>query len=203
MMYRILALFSTALLTSCATPSRQDSSLSYEPSLLIAKELRLPAETNYLSLDLNFQSFDHLRKELEGKLGTTLKHRGEAHITVITPPEANALAKKLPMDRILKIAESMDLKNTPYRPLCVGKGELSANGKVMQTYFVVIESEGLFKVRHKIYEEYLKKGGKKEAFDPELFYPHVTLGFTDRDLHYEEGVIKGASSCLYNLKPQP
>lgn len=42
---------------------------------------------SYLAMNLPFEPIEALRKELERRESVSLAHRGEAHITVITPPE--------------------------------------------------------------------------------------------------------------------
>lgn len=187
-------------LTSCAThgPRLQNELLYQTPPA--PWQLRLPAAASFLSLNLPYESFAALRKDIEVRNNLQLKNRGEAHITLITPPEMKILNKKISANRIFQIAESMRARETPFTALCVGKAEVPGEEQKLSTYFVVVESEGLFKIRQKIQEEFIKSGGKRSEFDPDLYFPHVTLGFSERDLHYEEGAVKDASSCLYSLK---
>ena len=59
------------------------------------------------------------------------------------------------------------------------------------TYFVVVQSEDLISIRKKIQDSFVGKGGDKNDFNPLNYFPHITLGFTKRDLHESDGVIKG------------
>lgn len=159
---------------------------------------------SYLAMNLPYPGFEHLLKELETAEGKTLKNRGEAHITVITPPEFDKiLSKKIAMKDINHLAEQMQIQATPFRPLCIGKVTAPINNSEQAAYFVVIDSEKLFKLRKAIQDLYVAKGGTAADFNPELFFPHVTLGYTERDLHYEDGVKKDASACIINLEPGP
>ena len=81
--------------------------------------------------------------------------------------------------------------------LCVGKG----TSQTKSTYFVVVQSEDLFKIRKAIEILYKKKGGTDSGFKDEEYHPHVTLGFTEKDLHAQDGVMKDASSCLFAVHP--
>lgn len=154
---------------------------------------------SYLSYDLPFAAFEKIRRSVEGKLNSTLKNRGEAHITVVSPPEYEKMEKKISMKEINTLADEMNLSQSPYKLLCVGKGSIKDHDKEKSTYYVVVESDRLFQIRKAVQMLYIKKGGNAGDFNPDLYYPHVTLGFTDRDLHYEDGVIKDATSCLYSL----
>lgn len=154
---------------------------------------------SYLALDLPYSPFEKIRKNIEGKLAITLKNRGEAHVTVITPPEYEKMKRKISMQEINALAEKMELQKSPYKLLCVGRGSIGDANKQKSTYYVVVESDRLFQIREAIKVLYVKKGGNTGDFNPETYYPHVTLGFTDSDLHYEDGVIKDASSCIYSL----
>lgn len=148
---------------------------------------------NYISYDLEYRPFEQMREQLEGRLKITLKNRGEAHITVITPPEFALLVKKIPADEIHAIAEAV-LKSKPaFEIRCVGGGSIKIKGKKESTYYVVVKSEVLLKIRQTLSQ---RAGLSVQIFNPQLFYPHITLGFTDRDLHYEDGLIKDESTCL-------
>jgi hypothetical protein len=202
--------FIMLLLSSCVTAPPQTklpeityTDEIYSPAPFLAHEGKEPFK-NYLAMNLTYSGYQPILAQLEGILKAPLKNRGEAHITVVSPVEFDkVLGKRLKMKDIHQIAEKMNLQKSPYHPLCVGRGAATINGKEESTYFVVIESEGLFKVRKEIETLYIKKGGKIGEFNPELFFPHVTLGYTERDLHYEDGVKKDAASCIYKLEPGP
>lgn len=200
-----LALISLSL-TACATssPYRLESltysaaDLKPSPQRGLASTGASVKEKTYLSVDLPYPAFEKLRKDLESSLGKPLQHRGEAHITVITPPEMKVLRKKVSAKEIQALAERMDLQKSPYHLLCVGKGQLKEDA----TYYAVIESDRLFQIRKAVHLLFTSKGGRADDFSPEQFHPHVTLGFTKKDLHLEDGVIKDASSCIYSLRAQ-
>ncbi len=157
------------------------------------------ASKSYLSLDLPYPPFEKIRLDLEKSQKLTLKSRGEAHITVLTPPEVKALADKLTWKEIQGLAHQLKIQESPYKLLCVGKGVHKTKPAEGETYYVVVESERLFEIRRKIQALYVGKGGDPKNFNPEKFYPHVTLGFVKRDLHLEDGVLKNTDTCLYSL----
>lgn len=168
-------------------------------SLLLVLPAAAFASKSYLSLDLPYPPFEKIRQNLEKSQKIHLKNRGEAHITVLTPPEVKALADKITWKEIQDLAHQLKLQESPYKLLCVGKGVHKTKPEEGATYYVVVESERLFEVRRKIQTLYLSKGGDPKIFNPERFYPHITLGFVKRDLHFEDGVLKNAETCLYYL----
>lgn len=151
------------------------------------------AVKNYIRYDLDYKPFETQRLNLEKQIGKPLKNRGEAHITVITPPEFVILSKYLKPEQIHKLANESLVKKPKYEQICLGAGRLMIAQHEEQTYFVVVASNELLQIRHK-----LANAAKApvEKFNPDLFFPHITLGFTARDLHYEDGLIKDQSLCL-------
>lgn len=159
-------------------------------------------EVNYLSFNLNYGPFKEYFDRADKYTYSPLKNRGEAHITIITPPEYNDDLKNfVSINEINEIAEKMNIQQSNYKPLCMGKGSLVEAEKYLETYFIVVESEELLNIRKAIGKLYTDRGGKK--FDASHFYPHITLGFTDRDLHEADGVIKGPKSCMRTLHISP
>lgn len=157
------------------------------------------AADNYYAINLPYAPYENIRIAAESKLGLSLKHRGEAHITVISPPEYQKINNKLPMAEIESLARQMKLTQISYKPVCVGQGILKDSDSEKSTFFVVVEADQLFQFRKALQELYIKRGGNEFDFSYERYYPHITLGFTERDLHYEDGVIKDASSCLFSM----
>lgn len=205
--------FGVVIMTGCGskpTPSAATNppeSLTYENNLFEKVRFishRAPSSTkkssSYLAMNLDHQAFSSLREALETKLNRKLLHRDESHITVITPPEfTSALMKKIKMADIEAIAAKMKIQEIPFKPICIGRGSASIKGIDQQTYYVVVQSDQLFQLRRAIQNEFIKRGGKAEDFNADNYFPHITLGFTERDLHESDGVIKDERSCLYLL----
>jgi 2'-5' RNA ligase len=147
---------------------------------------------NYLAMHLESAPIAQVRQELEKKEKIKLKDRGEAHVTVITPPEFEILKKNLSMEDINQIAALEKIQEADLKVRCLGRGQTADK---LQTYFLVLESKTLLKIRAEIEKAWKKKGGSGD-FKAEHFYPHVTLGFTHRDLHEQDGVIKDERSCI-------
>lgn len=201
---KIFALFLSLILAACATPRRDVTSLTYSDKLLEKADF-VPHHDkgkmkSWLGMNLKVTPFSQLKIQVESLQGKKLDSRGEAHITVITPVEYDrVLASKIKMSEIEAIARKMKIQETSFTPVCVGRGTLMLEGRPQETYYVVVSAEGLFKIREAVAQLFVSRGGKAQNFNPELFYPHITLGYTQRDLFYEDGVIKDERSCIYQL----
>jgi 2'-5' RNA ligase len=155
---------------------------------------------SYLAINLPFAPAEKLRKQVEDKAKIKLKNRGESHITVLTPPEFNnIISKKLSIGQVDAIAAKHHIQKARIDVVCVGR--FSKEGK--QVYFVVVSSNPLIEIRQAIAAEFQAAGGEPRAFDPLHFQPHITLGFTDSDLHESDGAIKDERSCIYPVQMTP
>lgn len=153
---------------------------------------------SYLAMDLPFAPVDRLRRTLERRLGAPLEHRGEAHVTVITPPEYDRfLRPHLRIEEIDRIALEAGIQGARFTVRCLGRGRagIVREGRPVTaaTYFLVIESEDLLAIRRAVARALAARGGA--GFEAERFEPHVTVGFSHRDLHESDGVSKGPESC--------
>lgn len=179
------------------------------------KSMPFVAHENWLALNVDPEPITQIRNQIEFLLNSNtntnsntssnsissqiiLKSRGEAHITILTPLEFDILNTTLSIQEINTIAQTMKIQNIQWTPLCVGYGVDSKNSK-NSTYFVVVKAEEAINLRKKIFEAYLKKHQDLKNFDPLHFYPHITIGFTDRDLHESDGIIKDVQRCFFDL----
>lgn len=161
-----------------------DTALAMNIPYSPAKALRLRLE-DYLQYPLRF--FTGWNKE------------GEAHITVITPPEYSDVLKAfVSIERIEEIAQDNNIQTSDLTILGLGRGSLNINNKTEETYFLIAESKNLVKIRQEIYKEFLKNGGNPSAWNPNHFHPHITIGYSLRDLHEADGVIKDVMHSLDN-----
>lgn len=207
---------SVVMLTACATTNtptnpylaplnESDAKVFNAPSTSEKAEFIPHTEEKpmkaYLAMNLPYSPYQTLFEQVQKAEGITLQNRGEAHITVVTPIEYDKVLKRhLSIAEIHKIAEEAKIQDMEFTPTCIGRGEKELSGKLEKTYFVVVESSALIDLRGKIEEAYVKNGGKPQDFVPEKFLPHVTLGFTARDLHYEDGVVKNKTACVYQFQ---
>jgi 2'-5' RNA ligase len=150
---------------------------------------RFVAHPDFLAANVPLGPVSALRTALESKLAGALKNRGEAHVTTITPPEMGVLKRKLSMSEVQTIAAG--IQSAALTPRCVGMGESGRD----RTFYLVVESSDLLAVRRAVAARYVEKGGARGDFDAEDFLPHVTLGFTKRDLFEQDGVVKSVASC--------
>lgn len=145
------------------------------------KKWKIEFNQRYWKISLPWNLVEPIRKQVEAQLGQALKHRGEAHITVITPPEWVYVAQN---KKIHKKSAPHYLKGS-IQWVCIGRYQDKTNPH-LATYFIVIEAPFLKKWRKKYW------GLNEEQFP---YHPHVTLGFTERDLHQQDGAIKNSQSC--------
>ncbi|SMF64926.1 hypothetical protein [Pseudobacteriovorax antillogorgiicola] len=178
--------------------------------------------SNYLAMNLPFDGVPSISHQIKQDTGDQLKDRGEAHITVLTPPEYKAIEGFLKrhggsdpdstlIARINEIALESNIQSTRFNINCVGRAQKSISGRLEATYFLVVDAPALFELRKSIFnlvvEEFPDRASDKgffeelrEGFDPKSFHPHITIGFTKRDLHLSDGAVKDQSSCLYSVR---
>lgn len=129
----------------------------------------------YVAVPLELAPLTPLLAKAESLAGRPLVSRGEAHLTVVTPPEMKRL-KPRARQRLLADLRRQTLA---LRPVCLGVGKSGD----LATYFLVVDAPAIKKLR--------QRAGLWDHY-----YPHVTLGFTERDLHEADGVRKDRRSCL-------
>ncbi|KAJ1963245.1 hypothetical protein GGI12_002166 [Dipsacomyces acuminosporus] len=165
---------------------------------------------SYLQMSLDFAPFKVLFGSVNATVGT-LKSRGEAHITIVTPPEFDRVLKPagVTIKEIEQIALKHNIQCARLKPACLGRFQgslpnpLTENDKGKFTlYSLVVDDyrEDLVNIRRDIYRLYRKKGGEGALFQAEGFWPHVTLGFDRRDLFIEDGIYKGTNFCYAPIK---
>lgn len=148
---------------------------------------------NWLGMNLPFGPAQALLGTLESELGTSLMNRGEAHITVITPPEyVSVLRSHLSIEEIHQIARDMDIQGADVELVCVGRGQDEVDDRITQTYYLVVRSTQLLEIRREVFRRFTANGGEPSLFDPDSFWPHITIGFPETDIF---SVRKGTNSC--------
>lgn len=154
----------------------------------------------YLSMNVEFSPLDEVRKHVETKEKRTLQHRGEAHITVISPPEYEQLKSVLSMELINEVALLNRIQETPFEIVCLGRGQVRVDKQTLSTYFIVVDAPELVTLRQTLATLYKNNGGQPNDFKPEDYNPHITVGFSERDLHSQDGVIKNKASCFSQMR---
>jgi hypothetical protein len=141
----------------------------------------------YAAIDFPVKHFAPALQQAEKAAGGSLITRGEAHLTVLTPPEYMRIEPKTRKKILDEMKEA--LASAEVKPVCIGRGQANLNGKDEFTYFVVVDAKAVRAIR--------------EKYHLQEFYPHITLGFTKRDLHVEDGVHKDKASCISQLAVTP
>lgn len=161
------------------------------------------SSATYVSMAVPFGPINELKHQIESRTGLTLKDRGEAHITVLTPMELSKVRQTLSKAEANEALATASIQNADFSVICVGAGKKQQGATLLQTFFVVVDSPDLRARRAQLGEAMRLAGGPAGAFDAEHYFPHVTIGFTDRDLHEEDGVIKGETACVGPLSIDP
>jgi len=158
---------------------------------------------NALAMNVQYLPIKNVREELQIQINKKLdflkiwNESGEAHITVITPPEyTNVFKGKLSMDEIGAIARLNNIQKSRITINGIGIGRANIQNQVEESYFLIVTSPDLVKIREEIYSSFINKGGDPAAWNPHHYYPHVTIGYTKRDLHEADGVIKDVQHSL-------
>lgn len=102
-------------------------------------------------------------------------------------------------EKINQIAQDYDIQSSDLRILGIGSGKKLFNGQMGETFFIIVESKKLLQIRNAIYKKYLDYKGPvsgPNAFKPNDFYPHITIGFTHDDIHESDGLIKDVKHSL-------
>jgi hypothetical protein len=161
--------------------------------------------SNALALNIEYDQIKKLRKIIENEIGTNLKFLtawnidGEAHVTTISPPEyKDVLRHFISMRRINEIALEHSIQSADIRVLGIGSGKLAMKKKDEETFFLIVDSNKLRNIRHKIYKEFVQNGGDPSAFDPTWFFPHITVGYTKKDIHESNGLFKNTKHSFDN-----
>ncbi len=183
---------------STAAVLSPDTTFVLDASALDNHDQPFVRNNDHLAMNVRFAPVRGVQGALNEKLGTTLKQRGEAHVTVLTPPEFSILSRSITIADVNRLALAGDIEASDLKAVCLGSGTARGNKK-LQTYFIVVTSQRLFQLRRDVKALFVSRGGKASAFDAEAFTPHVTVGFTQRDLFEADGVVKDQTSCVAQL----
>lgn len=98
--------------------------------------------------------------------------KGEAHITVISPPEYQILASaNVTIDDINDLATKYKIQQSTFQVVCLGRVELQTN----VVYQLVVRSPDLVRLRTRLFQLYWHNGGNTALFDPEVKWPLYEL----------------------------
>ncbi|KAJ1947651.1 hypothetical protein GGF37_000234 [Kickxella alabastrina] len=186
-------------------PTFHLSSQALDSSKLpFANHSTLEPYQSYLQQTLDFTHFQSLFDSVNNLSGGgILRTRGEAHITVISPPEYDMVLKPagLTIEEIEGIALRSKIQAARIAPVCLGrfKGRLKEEeqeGELLLFSLVVADVYGdLMAIRRDVFKLFRERGGQGALFQPEAFWPHVTIGYNQRDLFVQDGIYKGSNYC--------
>lgn len=202
-MKNLISIFSVVALLVVGIASAEETRITAKAVSLSGKNLKFishqgpGAFDNALAMNTGYKPIQEMRPVIEKVIGRPLSFlkswdaNGEAHITTITPPEYHqVLSAKLSMNEIDAIAKRFKIQQSDIKVFGIGSAKVKTDGKDEETFFVLVDSLNLRKIRLAIYEEFVRKGGEPSAWDPTWFFPHITIGYTKRDLHETDGVVK-------------
>ncbi|RUS30262.1 hypothetical protein BC938DRAFT_479639 [Jimgerdemannia flammicorona] len=127
----------------------------------------------------------------------TLITRGESHITVITPPEFDGALHlaNVTIDEINAIALKNHIQAAQFKIVCLGQEHILLDKEEYRVFSVLIDAPDLRKIREDVFRLFASKGGNTGLFDPHAFWPHITVGFNQRDLFIQDNIYKGYNAC--------
>ena len=159
-------------------------------------------EDGALIMNVDYSSVAKLIPQIEDIYDIELEDRKEAHITLLTPPEAQGwFASHGGTTRLISTAElhkryKDKVQKLEFTVKCIGSRASESGNRV---FFLVVESQGILDVRKEIKSELearSKFAGIKVPFDPEAHWPHITIGYVGSDVH---GVSKGEETCIPSI----
>jgi 2'-5' RNA ligase len=137
----------------------------------------------FVAMNLNLAPIERLRSEISRDRGLNLQGYAEAHLTLITPPE---IARDFPpgsIEILQNAAFTRGIQDLTFRVLGLGRAASGAR----QTFFLVVESPAIRAFRERLFGDFsIARVTPAYRYDP-----HITVGFTDQDLHSQDGVQKG------------
>ncbi|KAI1290463.1 hypothetical protein EDD11_009341 [Mortierella claussenii] len=164
--------------------------------------------TNWVGLTVDYQYvkpiFDLVNSTASIANGTLLS-RGEAHITVILPPEYDTILHPagVTIDELNALALHKNrLQRARFQIECLGRVQVVSkpDNVYQQAVQIILKNyQDIVDYRQDVWELFVKKGGNPALFDASNFLPHITLGFRHRDVFVEDGVFKGKNACIHKM----
>ena len=170
---------------------------------------KIARDDGALAMNIHYATILEARHFIEEKTGYTLnflkewKRDGEAHITVINPVEYKKLLKDhLSIRELNALATQFHIQDSDVHAIGIGRSQALINQKMEETFYVVVQSHNLVLLRNAIRAQFNKNGGDLSSWEND-YYPHITVGFTKRDLHASDGAKKDARSLDERFKMFP
>ena len=201
----LLAFVGTVLQACDADDSSDRGVYDLDPAVMQTEAEPFIAHTgdgpfdSYLAMAVPYPPVRQLLQQVQARMRLQLQSRGEAHITVVTPNEYQRLKGRLSLHRINEFF-SDNIQTVPFDIVCIGRAQAALETGLESTFYIVVDAPGLVVLRQHIFSRFIAAGGEPDAFDPAEYYPHITLGFTSRDLHERDGITKNSATCIANLR---
>ncbi|MFT5484101.1 MAG: hypothetical protein ACI9GW_002763 [Halieaceae bacterium] len=161
-------------------------------------------EHNALVKNVSFAPINALVAQIEAREGVQLQDRGEAHLTILTPPEimGESASSQRGINYLISLDElfakfSPSVQYLDMRVICLGR-----NRKGNHTaYYLVVESPEVMALRREVQAELVRRatfsGGEVRFGATDGYWPHITIGFVGGDVH---GVSKGRETCIGEIE---
>lgn len=156
--------------------------------------------SDWVGIPMPYGPVEKLRAELEKRIGKKLQHKGEAHITVITPSEMRILSQTLKVNTVEKIVVKESAMKAKVKVLCLKKVSTVLGSKSEESWLISMESDELREFRNQVWRRFVANGGMPDDFQWKRWSPHITLGYTSAELHDEDRLSKAKTECAYLLK---
>lgn len=161
------------------------------------------SEDGALIYNVDFNSVNSLIPKINEQFNVELEDRGESHITVLTPPEAQGWFNpdNIGVNRLVPTSEIQEtyssyIQAAEFEIICLGRRQ---NKKGNDVFYLVVDTPDLMKIREEIESknyERAKAKGLTTYFDSNNWWPHITVGFVNGDVH---GVTKGDETCVADI----
>ena len=119
---------------------------------------------------------------------------------MLRPTEFKILSNYISIEDINKIALENNIQNTKFEVQGLGNGSTKISNIGEFTYFVIVRADELLNIRKLISNVCVEAGMDSSSWNYSKYNPHITIGYTKRDLHEEDGVIKNSSSKIADIK---
>jgi 2'-5' RNA ligase len=164
---------------------------------------RVPFSSQYseegaLIRNVYYPAVNDLIPQLNKLYQLDLEDRKEAHITVVTPPEYQKRLKDLFTVNDILSRYQNGMQGIPFEVVCVGSRKSSTSSN--RVFYLVVKSPKLLNLRFdlaKVAGDRALEQGRPMIFQPEVFWPHITIGYEKGDV-FEFS--KGPESCLPGVK---
>ncbi|KAI9469042.1 MAG: hypothetical protein EXX96DRAFT_590237 [Benjaminiella poitrasii] len=151
----------------------QGSSIIVDKRILNTKHVPFiehpDGNSSWLGITFDFQYVKPIFDLVNSTEEKPLLNRGEAHATVISPPEFAVLAKAdITVDQMNEVAISHAIQSSKVDIVCLGKEDVVIQGQQRIVYQIIIKSKDLIKIRKRLFQLYVEKGGNTSLFDPNV-----------------------------------